>query len=60
MPGESTHRSIPADKQAEQEAEEARLPGPGKNSGVRDEDGGVEMSKWVEDEGEQMMECPLN
>lgn len=36
MPGESTHRSIPAEKQPEQEAEETRLPGPGRTSGVGD------------------------
>lgn len=34
MPGESTHTSIPADKQAEQDAGEARLPGAGRHYGT--------------------------
>lgn len=34
MPGESTHTSIPADKQAEQDAGEACLPGTGRHYGM--------------------------
>lgn len=36
MPGESTNRSIPNEKQPEQEAEETGLPGPGRTFGVGD------------------------
>ena len=40
MPGESTRRSVPADKHPEHGAEETGLPGPGRTSGVRDGEGG--------------------
>lgn len=46
MPGESTHRSVPADKHPEQGAEETGLPGPGRTSGV----GWMEMEMEMEDE----------
>lgn len=48
MPGESTHRSIPTEKQPEQEAEETRLPGPGRTSGVGDGEGRLRyLSRWI-------------
>lgn len=48
MPGESTNRSIPNEKQPEQEAEETGLPGPGRTSGAGDGQGILRyLSGWI-------------
>lgn len=50
MPGESTHRSVPADKHLEQGAEETGLHGPGRKKmavGMEEEREEGEMSWWV-------------
>lgn len=53
MPGESTHRSVPADKQPEQGAEETGLPGPGRTFGVGDGEGRM---KQEEDRDQDIIE----
>lgn len=47
MPGESTHRSVPADKRPEQGAEETGLPGPGRTYGIMDGEDRYDRPGWL-------------
>lgn len=56
MPGESTHRSIPSEKEPELEAEETGLPGPGRTSGVGDGEGRMKYSCKIDVEAQDKIE----